>query len=77
MIPPEAIEAAARAMRRTVSSIEELNDLPGGSVLLDSDESVLEKSYIEPRWWFQMGSSDSVSIDDIRLPAAVLHEPTP
>lgn len=71
------LEAAAPHMRRIVTSIEGLESLPGGAVVIDGDETVLEKLYHDQRWWHATGTHDGVSIDDITLPATVLNEPTP
>ena len=74
----EAILAAGYRKPRTITSVEELHGLPLGSVIIDSDPSVLqmlEKSAIGGAEWAQPNEERIYSSGHVTLPATVLYEP--
>jgi hypothetical protein len=71
-----ALEAAAPRMRRTIATVEELDALPVGSVVLDRLD-ICYRLYHDPAYrepvWCVVGET-SPSSPHAWLPATVLHE---
>jgi len=74
----DAILAAGWRKPRTVTSVEELDALPGESIVRDASGIVYEKDYIvnnpTVNWWIETGQSEHFTAKSISLPATVLHE---
>lgn len=73
----DAILAAGYRRPRTVTTVEELDALPAGSMILDSDPDALLRT--ESAGWYSVHDGDHIpySSSAITLPATVLHEPDP
>lgn len=73
-----AIEAAAPRMQPTVTTMEELEALPVGSVILDTAGLSLHKN--EFTGWRASNGAKNIPADMLAreaLPATVLHTPNP
>lgn len=74
----DAILAAGYSKPRVITTVEELDALPGESVVRDQSGMVYELDYIvaEPlnKWWITPGSEGHGSNRSVDLPATVLHE---
>lgn len=60
---------------RTITSVEELDALPNGSVILDADRATATR--LDADYWEVAGYASHFRIDAITLPATVLYEPLP
>jgi hypothetical protein len=73
------ILAAGFKKPRTVTTVEELDALPLGSVVRCGHGRVYERDYVEtnPRdttWWIETGSTKDYQSSSIELPATVIYE---
>jgi hypothetical protein len=75
----DAILAAGYRKPRTITTTEELDQLPGESVVRDNSGMVYELDYVfnDPtdRWWIETGHTERRPFSVIDLPATVLYEP--
>lgn len=72
----DAILAAGYRKPRTITTVEELDALPAGSVILDSDGLSLHKN--EFTGWCASNGAKEIDVEMLEgeaLPATVLHEP--
>jgi hypothetical protein len=73
----DAILAAGYRKPRTITTVEELDALPAGSMILDSDPDALLRT--ESGGWYSVHVGDHFpySSSAITHPATVFHEPGP
>lgn len=69
----EALIAAGYRKPRTITTHEELDALPEGSVIHSGEGAVFEKCH---SGWIETGRGGVMDPEDIALPATVIHEPT-
>lgn len=67
----DAILAAGYRKPRQVTTVEELDALPFGSVVLDADRATATR--LDADYWEVAGYASHFRIDAITLPATVLH----
>jgi len=67
-----AILAAGYSKPRTITTVEELDALPYGSVVLDASSATATK--LDADYWEVAGFASHFRVEAIDLPAAVLHE---
>ncbi|WP_285240084.1 hypothetical protein [Pseudarthrobacter sp. MEB009] len=72
----DAVLAAGYSKPRTISTVEELDALPEGSIILDGEPDALLKTSMG-NWRSLMDPESSYGSKYIILPATVIHEPTP
>lgn len=72
----EAILAAGYRKPRTVTTTEELDAMPAGSIVLDMDPDALLKTHTGS-WRSLLDPDGHFGSKDISLPATVLYEPEP
>ncbi|WP_341394047.1 hypothetical protein [Arthrobacter sp. G119Y2] len=68
----EALIAKGYRKPRTITTVEELDALPRGSVIRDGDEELMEKTDIGWCCWVYL---EGFLSSELALPATVIHEP--
>jgi hypothetical protein len=70
----ELAQVAVAAIHPTVTSVQEANDLPKGTTILDAEGWVMHlKGRSIQGWWYIPGDERDYAEDEIALPATVLH----
>lgn len=70
-----AILADGYRRPRTIATVEELDALPNGSVILDADRATATR--LDADYWEVAGYASHFRIDAITLPVTVLYEALP
>ena len=68
------IRAGWRPPARTVTTVEELDALPVGSIVRDVERSALDEKW-DDNMWAEVAYESTFSSSSIRTPATVLWEP--
>ena len=68
------IRAGWRPPARTVTTVEELDALPVGSIVRDVERAALDEKW-DDNMWAEVGYEPTFSSSSIHTPAIVLYEP--